>query len=241
MKTFNDFVTRTEFVNYLGLYKSNKSANDFIKIDSIQKENYDAELIKIHSDIELIQETWNNQSVNAIEKSVAKQGQRQLDIMQGQKTEKLLAGYKPDQPMYRVNNCSTDSYFYELADTLGLKNSLARYHVQFPGEVTAWHTDIFSPSHEFLNENQTDLSDESVGRDKNIRRLMIALEDWQPGQFLLFGNTPWLNWSAGDVIYWDYGVPHGSANMGYAPRVSVSITGQITDQFTKLCNHARNS
>lgn len=241
MKTFGDFETRSEFVDYLNLYEKKSAGPDFVKIAKVEQHRYQQELDRILADIDLVRQQWNNQSINDIEKSVAKKGQTQLDIMLGQKTEKLRAGYHADQPMYRVANCETNSYFTQFAQELGLAHSLARYHVQFPGEVTAWHTDIFSPSHEFLDSKFQDHSDHAVGQDKNIRRVMIALQDWSRGQMLMFGMTPWVDWQAGDVIYWNFGTPHGAANMGYQPRISVSMTGLQTDHFRNICESARHN
>jgi len=236
MKTYKDFETRIEFIRYLDLYKPEINP-DFVKIDQIDPTKYASDLEQILKNIDVVKDTWNNQSAYAIEQSVAKIGSKQLDIMQGQKIEKLRAGYKSNQAMFRVSNCSSDSYFQEFAQHIGLENSLARYHVQFPGEVTAWHTDIFSPSHEFLKSYPNE-TEEDVGKDKNIRRIIIALQDWDWGHFLVFGHSPWQNWQAGQVIYWEYGVPHGSANMGYTPRISVSITGQASAKFSEKCKNA---
>jgi len=240
MLTYKDFETRTEFVNYLGLYHNNPtdSQPDFFKISTLAPHNYQSELQEILENIQNVRETWNNQSVSQIEQTVSKKGQQQIDIMQGQKTEKIRAGYCPDSPMYRVKNAESTSYFYKFVEEIGLTNSLVRYHVQFPGEVTSWHTDIFSPAHEFLKETDV-LTDQAVGIDRNIRRILIALEPWDWGHLLVFGKSSWSGWAAGDVIFWDYGVPHGSANMGYTPRISVSITGQSTEQFVEICKHAR--
>jgi len=236
-KTYKDFDSRIKFVEYLKIYHGDRdhSGNDFKTFANISKENYQPELDKILSNIESIRNEWNNQSIEEIEKSVSKKGERHLAIMQGQKQDKLRAGYRLDQPMYCVHNCNDDSYFYEFAKEIGLENSLARYHVQFPGEVTAWHTDIFSPAHEFLVEVEPE-TDDTVGLDKKIRRILISLEEWDWGHLMLFGKTSWINWHAGDVIYWDYGVPHGSANMSYTPRISVSITGIITEKFLEIIN-----
>ena len=239
MKTYKDFETRSELIEYLNLYQPNADVKDFVKLTNISVSNYTLELQQIKTNIDEIQKTWNTQSINDIEKSVSTKGPKQLDIMQAQRREKIQAGYHPDQPQYRINNCGATSYFKQFAEEIGLKNSLARFHVQFPGEVTAWHTDIFSPAHEFLDEDVQDFDDESVGKDKNIRRILIALEDWSVGQFFLFGKTMWTEWAAGDVVSWNYGVPHGTANMGYFPRISVSITGKITDKFIEINDEAR--
>lgn len=239
-KTYRDFDTRSQFIDYLNLYPRHSSDyKDFVKIDNFPAEHFQSELQDILANIHLVEKTWNNQSINDIEKSVSKKSQRQLDIMKGQRQEKLQAGYAPEQPMYRIHNCSPDSVFLKFAEHLGLEHSLARYHVQFPGEVTAWHTDIFSPSHEFLADDTDHMDEASVGKDKNIRRVLIALQSWQPGHMMQFGKTFWIDWYPGDVISWEYGVPHGSANMGYQPRISVSITGKVTDKFVELNADAR--
>jgi hypothetical protein len=241
MLTYKDFNTRTEFVNHLGLYHNDRHSQtpDFLKILDINPKYYHDELEEIYKNIRNIRDQWNDQSIEQIEQTVRKKGQRHLDIMKSQKEEKLQAGYHPNAAMYRVKNCESTSYFNELARQIGFNQGIARFHLQFPGEVTAWHTDIFSPAHEFLSAAADDTSDQDVGRDRNIRRIMIALEDWNWGHILVFGKTPWINWNAGDVVFWEYGVPHGAANMSYTPRISVSITGEITDKFIEICNHAR--
>jgi len=237
MLTYKDFETRTQFVDYLGLYHNNRhdTKPDWAKIGSISSETYASELQMILDNIQSVRDTWNNQSIEQIERSVAKKGPKQLEIMKGQKQEKIAAGYQSGAAMYRVQNCADDSVFNGYAKQIGLESSVARYHVQFPGEVTVWHTDIYSPAHEFLS-HMDDIPDEKVGLDRQIRRILIALEDWDWGHMLIFGKTPWINWDAGDVIYWEYGVPHGSANMGFKPRISVSITGMITDRFMDQCH-----
>jgi hypothetical protein len=141
--------------------------------------------------------------------------------------------------MYRIKGSPKDSVFYELAKDLGFESAYIRYHVQFPGEVTVWHTDIYSPSHEFLPNYNQDTGDEHVGKDTGIRRIIIALEDWDWGHVFHFGSTSWTHWNVGDVVYWDYGVPHCSANMGYTPRISASITGSVTDKFYQGIEHAK--
>lgn len=232
MLTYKDFDSRNDFIDYLGLYHKDRHSQipDFRLIHRIDTDCYKSELQSLRHNLTNIKNSWNNQSIDHIEQSVARHGVKQLEIMQGQKKDKLRAGYDSEQPMYRIKNCDADSFFYQLADDLGLERPLARYHIQFPGEVTAWHTDIYSPAHEFLAPLVND-TDETVGQDKNIRRILIALEQWDWGQLFLFGKTPWVNWQAGDVVYWNYGVPHSAANTGYTPRISVSITGLISTRF----------
>jgi hypothetical protein len=231
MKTFRNFDSREKFVRSLDLwhYDPDSNSKNFFSISNFS--GFESELKNIHNNIDIVKSSWNDQSINQIEESVLKQQKLHLDVMQGQKNDKLNAGYDPVQPMYRIKVCPQDSVFYQIANNIGLEHSCARYHVQFPGEVTVFHTDIFSPAHEFLPASVCNPSEETIGQDLGIRRVLIALEDWNWGHVMMFGSSPWMQWKSGDLVYWEYGVPHCSANMGYTPRVSVSITGLATDKF----------
>jgi hypothetical protein len=235
MSTYKDFDSRELFVKSLNLFHYDKSSTkkEFRVLHNFTPD-FDSELSEIKQNLNEIKTTWHNQSVEQIEKSVTKQGEQQLRIMSGQKNDKLQAGYMPDAPMYRIKTCAKDSVFYKLADILGLEHAYARYHVQFPGEVTAWHTDIFSPAHEFLPDSTKNFSENQVGKDQGIRRVLVALEDWDWGQSVMFGSDIWKQWGAGDIVSWNYGTPHCSANMGFTARISVSITGLATTRYHGL-------
>lgn len=238
MPTYKDYDSREEFVKSLGLYHHDKflKTKEFTVMSGLVN-GFDQELADIKQNIEVIRDTWNDQSISQIEQSVFKSGERHLKIMQGQKNDKLAAGYTPNQPMYRMRQCPDNSVFYDLARNIGLDYPCARFHVQFPGEVTIVHTDIFSPAHEFLPEAAKNIPDEKIGHDSGIRRILIALEDWNWGQIVMFGAQSWSQWKAGDISYWKYGVPHCAANMGYTPRISASITGMANDKFYKIFNY----
>jgi hypothetical protein len=239
MTTFRDFDSREKFVRHLNLWHYDKTSKESEYTLIAQANGFQEELIDIKNNLEVIKTEWNNQSINQIEKSVVPGGTKQLEIMQGQKNDKLKAGYHPEQPMYRTNECPRHSVFYQLAESLNLESAYVRYHVQFPGEVTVFHTDIFSPSHKFLPNFVTSQDDSTVGKDNGIRRVIIAMEDWEWGQVFHFGSIEWKQWRAGDIIYWDFGVPHCSANMGYVPRISASITGLATEKFYQQVYRAR--
>lgn len=51
------------------------------------------------------------------------------------------------------------------------------------------------------------------------------------GHYITFGNTPWTGWKAGDILYFDWLVPHGTANCGNTPRFSMFVTGFMTDEM----------
>jgi hypothetical protein len=60
---------------------------------------------------------------------------------------------------------------------------------------------------------------------KKLHRIIIHLQDWQPGQFLLWGNRNIQQWKAGDSISYDPNIPHGTANASRYRRYSLRITG----------------
>ena len=64
-----------------------------------------------------------------------------------------------------------------------------------------------------------------------VGRYFIQLTDWQPGQFWQYGTYNWSHWKAGSVTTFDWqNVPHSTANAGFHPRVTLQITGIITDK-----------
>lgn len=235
-KTYRDFDSREDFIRSLGLYHHDSTVapgKDFACIGKVVS-NYQSELNGILDNINIIKQSWHDQSISSIEKSVGRLGDRQIEIMAGQKKDKVKAGYDIDQPMFRVSKVPDNSIFLSIAQDLGLEHALGRYHVQFPGEVTAWHTDIFAPAQEFLPDFVKNVPDEQIGQDLGIRRIIVALEDWRWGQSMMFGTSVWHQWQAGDIVYWNYGMPHCAANAGYEPRVFVSITGLANEKF--WCN-----
>lgn len=104
----------------------------------------------------------------------------------------------------------------QIADNFALADSMNRVHVQLPGQVWNRHIDKlekFNPAN-----------------PKDVMRIMIQLTDWQPGQFWEFGNFQYRGWRAGDVITFDWqNVPHCTANAGHHPRITLQLTGVITD------------
>lgn len=104
-----------------------------------------------------------------------------------------------------------------IADAFGLKDSMARIHVQRPGEL--WHRHIDK------------LQKWSPDDPTQVLRVFIQLTDWQPGQFWEYGNYHWNQWRAGDVSTFDWAnMPHSTANAGHHPRVTLQLTGVITNQ-----------
>lgn len=115
-----------------------------------------------------------------------------------------------------------------VSDQFALDDCMNRIHVQMPGEVWNLHIDK--------------LQKWSPDDPSRVMRIFIQLTDWQPGQFWEFGNYHWNQWLAGDVTCFDWpNMPHSTANAGHHPRVTLQITGVITDQTTKYLTWLKES
>jgi hypothetical protein len=120
-------------------------------------------------------------------------------------------GMPQDLPISHLNWQIPES-LQRLSDAFALEDCMDRIHVQQPGEVWNLHIDKlqkWAPDH-----------------PERVMRIMIQLTDWQPGQFWQYGNYNYSQWRAGDVTTFDWAnIPHCTANAGYAPRVTLQLTG----------------
>jgi hypothetical protein len=91
-----------------------------------------------------------------------------------------------------------------------------------PGNFDLWHTDCYCGH--------------PGGRaDAELFRVIIHLNDWEPGQFLMMGNQPIMQWKAGDCLLFDSDVPHAGANSSRHYRYSLRLTGKPTQAtFDKI-------
>lgn len=59
-----------------------------------------------------------------------------------------------------------------------------------------------------------------------LKRVFIALQDWQDGWMFQTGNTQWVDWKKGDVIDFHWrGQPHSTANASFNERALLKISG----------------
>lgn len=116
----------------------------------------------------------------------------------------------------------------QLSDAFGLDDTMNRIHVQMPGEVWNLHID------KLYKWNKKD--------PDSVLRVFVHLTDWRPGQFWEYGNYHHNQWSAGDVVTFDWqNVPHCTANAGHNPRVTFQITGVITDKTRAFLKTLRST
>lgn len=106
--------------------------------------------------------------------------------------------------------------FKRLELRFGMENSKMRLHVQHPGQMWNLHLDKLQK-----------WNPEDPGQ---VMRIMIALTDWEPGHFFSYGNYVHTGWRAGDVTTFDWqNIPHATANAGHGPRLTLQLTGVVTE------------
>jgi len=118
-------------------------------------------------------------------------------------------------------NWSMPESLKKISAGFGLADCMERIHVQRPGEVWNLHMDKLQ---KWCPEDPT-----------QVGRYFVQLTDWQPGQFWEYGNHHWNQWRAGDVSTFDWAnMPHSTANAGHHPRVTLQLTGVVTDQTRRF-------
>ena len=135
-------------------------------------------------------------------------------------------GYGRD---YVVTNLTYDlaPVFQQIADQFGLEKSMARIHVQRPGQTWNLHLDKLE---KWMPADPT-----------QVVRYFVQLTDWQQGHFWSYGNYAWTGWHAGDVSTFDWiNVPHATANAGHVPRATLQITGIKTSTTDKFLNSLKD-
>jgi len=121
------------------------------------------------------------------------------------------------------------SIFKKMLDFWNLEKPSLRAHVQFPGQSFIRHID------KLWHRNPKDPG--------KIVRLVIHLEDWEPGQMMMYGNAFHSQWRSGDIHIFDtLNVPHCSSNLSDKPRTILILTGNRTAETDKkLFNASHDS
>jgi hypothetical protein len=107
-----------------------------------------------------------------------------------------------------------------------------RFHVQLTGQMFTVHID--PNHHRFAGAGANPLG--PFDYDPNdIIRITVMLEDWQPGQFIIYGNSVYQQWHAGDFHIFDWpNIPHATANASQHSRITLQITGLRTPETNKV-------
>ena len=108
--------------------------------------------------------------------------------------------------------------FIEHFASLGWKDIGTSYYRMGTGTVLPVHQDLYIKYINLFNLR---------GKEDQIRRAVIFLEDWQSGHYFESLGTAMTGWTAGTTVEWPYDTPHMAANIGITPRYTLQITGHI--------------
>lgn len=106
--------------------------------------------------------------------------------------------------------------FIDFFTAEGWKDIGTSYYRMGSGTILPTHSDLYLKYVDLFNLQ---------GREDTICRAIVFLEDWKPGHYLEYHNTPFTQWRAGATVEWSYSEPHMAANMGIEPRYTLQITG----------------
>ena len=92
---------------------------------------------------------------------------------------------------------------------------------QYPGQFLPWHEDTYVGFRQEFN----------VPDDVKVTRYSIFLEDWHWGHYFLAGNSTFHQWKQGDFLQMPLKMHHTTCNGGIVPKLTMTITGTVTDEF----------
>jgi hypothetical protein len=95
-----------------------------------------------------------------------------------------------------------------------LKNITSAINLFKPANYLPYHSDSYLRYKQIFNITT-----------ETIVRIVVMLENWQPGQIILIGNKSYSDWSAGDYFYWENDTKHSFYNMSLVNRYALQLTG----------------
>lgn len=141
--------------------------------------------------------------------------------VEAEENDLIRAGADPKITIYRgLIDFSECPVCQSMTDYFKLKNPQAKLHTQFTGEMLNLHIDK-------LYDLDADPS--------KIIRIMVMMQDWEPGQFIMYGNQMHQSWKAGEIHTFDWqNLPHATANASLTPRPMLVITGVKSEATEKV-------
>jgi len=141
--------------------------------------------------------------------------------IEAEENDLIEAGADPKMTIYRgLADFAKCPSLQKMADYFKLSTVKSKLHIQFTGEVLNMHIDK-------LYDLDAD--------PENVVRIMIMLQDWEPGQFLMYGNQMFDRWKTGDIHKFNWqNLPHATANASNKPRPILVITGVMSDATRKI-------
>lgn len=150
----------------------------------------------------------------------------ELYTASAEEADLIAAGADPKMQIFARAGADNELQFQAMAEILGVDDPMIKFHNQKTGQMLVYHIDNFAARAERKNSFELTSLDTNP---EQIRRFIIMLADWQPGQIWQIGNATWTQWRAGDCITWEWqDIPHATCNMGWWDRPLCQITGYVT-------------
>jgi len=146
------------------------------------------------------------------------------EIMEGYHNDLTRAGFNEHNTGGRQTR-NLPNFFNILAEASGLWNPQIMMLEQPAGKFIPWHRDSY-------NNYRRNFA--KVGDDTEVIRYLVQLNDWQWGHYVSVGNDVIHQYKKGDIHCWPEGIYHSTANAGYWPRYSLTITGVVTPSALHL-------
>lgn len=136
-------------------------------------------------------------------------------------TDRWLAEYGPIartgyQADYRSRQLAcNDAIVADLAAAgLALTRTGFSYYKMMPGDILPYHGDTYA---RYRSHHGVTVED--------IWRVIVFLQDWQPGFLFEIEGRPVTQYRAGDFVAWQGGAEHMAGNLGRVPRYTLQVTG----------------
>ena len=91
---------------------------------------------------------------------------------------------------------------------------------QYPGQFLPWHEDTYVGFKKEFN----------IPNDVKVTRYSLFLEDWDWGHYFAVGNNVIHQWKQGDFMELKSGMHHVTCNAGMIPKLTMTITGTVTEE-----------
>ena len=226
-KTINDFDSFWEWSKTKSSYHFDSfrqdAPNSTFRVITTLPVTWADELLSIKS--KAFSTTWNNVTrTGGIDQKVTAIDKRGQDIAYG-------GGNIDNLELTDVTDDFTDfTELKKIIDSFNLKSALSRCHTQKTGQMFTTHIDPLQRTYYKDGNGDVDLVD--YGYDVlDIVRITVMLEDWVPGQFVIYGNTVYQQWKAGETIIHDWpNIPHATANASERSRSTLQVTGLRTEK-----------
>lgn len=98
---------------------------------------------------------------------------------------------------------------------------------QMPNDQLMWHIDNLpgNPRPERV------FGKDFKYQEPDALRILIMLEDWQPGQIAQFGTMVYTQWKAGTIFTWEWStLPHVTWNGSWYRRMALQLTGHGSEK-----------